>query len=80
MNTHIFVCIREMSRLQFHSAEYWDLTAELTTAADDINSSSSRAFTARLAAVDSVPVATAKDFDAATGELLATSKVRCVSC
>eukprot|EP00953_Heterococcus_sp_UTEX-ZZ885_P027921 14928-Heterococcus_DN1.PRE.3 len=63
-----------MSRLQFRSAEYWDLTAELTTAADDINSSSSRAFIARLAAVDSVPVATAKDFDAATGELLATSK------
>jgi DNA topoisomerase I len=75
-----------MSRLQFHSADYWDLTAELTTAAADdetsssSSSSSSRAFTARLAAVDSVPVATAKDFDAATGELLATSKVRCVSC
>ncbi|KAG5185654.1 DNA topoisomerase [Tribonema minus] len=54
---------REMARLKFKSAEYWDLNANVTATGQ------TRSFPARLVSIDGVPVATSKDFDASTGQL-----------
>lgn len=49
---------RERERMGFVSADYWDLTAELDTKKDEINS----VFNARLTAVDGKRVAQGRDF------------------
>nr|WP_255672094.1 type I DNA topoisomerase [Glycomyces amatae] len=52
---------RERSRMAFRAADYWDVTATLATADDQV-------FKSTLIAVDGDRVATGKDFDAATGK------------
>ena len=53
---------RERERIAFHSATYWDLTAEFATAGGD-------EFTAALVSVDGKRIPAGKDFDASTGKL-----------
>jgi DNA topoisomerase I len=53
---------RELERLRFHPAGYWDLGATVRTAED-------RAFEATLTHVDDVRVASGRDFDERTGRL-----------
>lgn len=58
---------REMERLAFHSATYWDLKADLAT-------QKSESFSAVLTTVDGKRVATGKDFDENTGHLTAKAQ------
>ncbi|WP_025273373.1 type I DNA topoisomerase [Haloglycomyces albus] len=52
---------RERSRMAFHAADYWDITARLGT-------SEGETFKATLSALDGTKIASGKDFDAATGQ------------
>lgn len=53
---------RERERMAFHSASYWDVTAELDASVSDPAASPPR-FTAKLNTVDGRRVATGRDFD-----------------
>ncbi|AKS31017.1 type I DNA topoisomerase [Mycolicibacterium goodii] len=53
---------RERERMAFHSASYWDVTAELDASVSDPEASPPR-FTAKLNTVDGRRVATGRDFD-----------------
>lgn len=57
---------RELERVRFRSAQYWDIEANLATNGDT--------FTAKLVKVDDQSVATGKNFDPETGELKSSSK------
>jgi DNA topoisomerase-1 len=57
---------RELERLAFRSATYWDLKADLKV---DSGNAQSAAFQAELATVSGKRVATGKDFDESTGRL-----------
>jgi DNA topoisomerase-1 len=59
---------RELERMAFRSATYWDLKAELITASD-------AKFTAELASVGGQRVASGKDFDESTGKLKESADV-----
>jgi DNA topoisomerase-1 len=52
---------RELERMRFRSAEYWDIEAKLEADGET--------FTAKLVKVDDLNVATGKNFDPETGEL-----------
>ncbi len=58
---------REVERMNFRSASYWDLLAKLAKGGSG--------FEAKLTSVDGKRVATGKDFDEHTGELHATKDV-----
>ncbi len=70
---------RERQRMKFRSAEYWDVTAELSPTRNGVDmeagSEASRRFTANLIALDGDRIATGKDFDAATGRVKAGANV-----
>lgn len=53
---------RERERMAFHSASYWDVTAELDASVSDPSASPPK-FTAKLNTVDGRRVATGRDFD-----------------
>ena len=53
---------RERDRMAFRSAAYWDVVAELDASVSDPNAQPPR-FNARLTTVDSLRVATGRDFD-----------------
>jgi DNA topoisomerase-1 len=59
---------RELERLAFHSATYWDLKAALSVL-DGTPAGGAADFDALLVAVDGRRVATGKDFDDSTGRL-----------
>ena len=54
---------RELARMRFRAAEYWDLTAAL------VKSDASGKFAAKLVAIDGARIAGGKDFDPDTGKL-----------
>ncbi len=62
-----FLVERERERRAFHRASYWDLKATLRAAAGE--------FEARLVSLDGKKIATGKDFDPATGALIAKHEV-----
>lgn len=63
---------RERERIKFRKAEYWDLLAELAKGSDSLG--------AKLYSLESVRIATGKDFDENTGEIAGDkSKVRLVT-
>jgi len=70
---------RERQRMKFRSAEYWDVTAQLSPTRNGVEmeaeSEASRRFTANLIALDGDRVATGKDFDSATGQVRAGAGV-----
>jgi DNA topoisomerase-1 len=57
---------RERERMAFRSADYWDIVAELDASVSDPNAAPP-VFTARLVNVDSLRVATGRDFDSLGG-------------
>ncbi len=57
---------RELERMRFQSAEYWDLAATFSTSRDD-------QFPARLISIDGDRLASGRDFDPDTGELKKTT-------
>ena len=69
---------RELERLAFHSATYWDLKAGLHAAGDNEPQAKDR-FTADLMTVDGKKVASGKDFDENTGKLKEGSNVLLLS-
>jgi DNA topoisomerase I len=60
---------RERERIAFNSAEYWDIKANC------LKPSTKESFEAELTHVDSIRVASGKDFDPATGKLKSSDKV-----
>jgi DNA topoisomerase-1 len=56
---------RERARMAFHAAEYWDVQA--TFAPQQPKADDPATFTATLASVDDIRLATGRDFDPATG-------------
>jgi DNA topoisomerase-1 len=62
---------RELERMAFHSATYWDLKARLAVPHSDSSDAAAgeREFEATLAAVGGRRVASGKDFDESTGKL-----------
>lgn len=65
---------RERERMAFHSASYWDVTAELDASVSDPAASPPK-FTAKLNSVDGRRVATGRDFDS-LGQLKRPDEVR----
>ncbi|HEV3299784.1 MAG TPA: type I DNA topoisomerase [Planctomycetaceae bacterium] len=68
---------RELERMAFHSATYWDLKARLITPQPESSEAAAeeREFEATLAAVGGRRVATGKDFDESTGKLKPSADV-----
>jgi DNA topoisomerase-1 len=62
---------RERSRMAFRSAEYWDIVATLSVAAEQGADGAPRTFPATLVALSGDRVATGKDFEPTTGQLRA---------
>ncbi len=61
---------RERERILFKRSSYWDLLASLATEAARSGKDDGKSFDARLESVDGRRVATGKDFDGTTGDLL----------